>query len=587
MITARTSFALLCLLGAGTLLACGPSARPTPAAVPTEALAEDEPERTAEWLFVTSEGQPARGQQAECVKVAEWVEGEAACTSELCIHARELGREWLERCAKMLPARRAGIERIVEQATERAAMAVDACTTEGKDLMAVRDCGAPEACVQTSQRWISRCGPGYATPLVVLMLSRTLERRFESDPVRIDFDRRACPDLLEQVKAAQGCDGDQACGAGADAASAWLDRCMKADQGVPVTVAFELADVFIGAGKSVEPIPVYKEMTRLPAGFSPLQLQDQRGVVAWACGERPRSLEAYLKIRRECKPGEVIVVHLDADNRARAVSVPHASDSTFSSFFPGLLVVGEQEARQAQALQQFEKRVRQAQEQAAERQYDEALASLAAAVRDHDWTIASHRGFQAVLRQADADLAPAFRSLGKTKASTAAKIRDKDARLLFVGRAAHNPLHDLAIDGSVVPNSYAAPSGLDVTSWMPESWKLYERELRPIVTRTAREQLSAQGRASLRTAVERDTAACVEAEQKAQRAREQVFACLFGTEPCLQSRATELGEALVTPREAANAARQRLLLVLSSMALGVDESGKLDAKRFEAGCMDP
>jgi hypothetical protein len=338
-----TSLAVAATAACGLGASCD-SRPPKPAHTAAE-TEPAEPERTAEWLFVTEQGQVARGPKAECEKVAGWVLGENGCTGELCTHARDLGREWMQRCAKIAAAQRDEVKAVVSEVSRRADLPPDACITQVNDLMRSHSCGEPDACLATAQRWVARCGERYATPLVVLMLARTSERRFKESRT-VQLDRRSCKALAEQIAAAAGCDGEQACEPGTNAAAAFLERCVGKDAPLPIRVALGVADVLVGASRPVEPMLVEAESGQLPEGAASLALGDGRGAVVWVCGERPKDLDAFLQVRRRCSPGEVIVARLDGARRLRVVSVPHASDADFARLFPFLELKGERDARE-------------------------------------------------------------------------------------------------------------------------------------------------------------------------------------------------------------------------------------------------
>ena len=182
---------------------------------------------------------------------------------------------------------------LVGEYEERADLAPDRCIQEGTNLLRTQECGEPEACEKQTQTWIARCGPRYATPLFIVMLTRTLQRRFPDDPNqpvhRVDFDPRSCDVLAEVVGNGVGCDGPEPCRISVEAADAWMQRCFTEDAKVPLKLAFQMADVRVGAGQGVDPIPASPLESRLPDGSFPLQLEDDKGVVAWACGMRPKN----------------------------------------------------------------------------------------------------------------------------------------------------------------------------------------------------------------------------------------------------------------------------------------------------------
>src|SRR4051812_9318258 len=100
----RTYHFSLPVLALTILAACGPEASshvrdPHPDAPKDEWAGI---QRTAEWLYATRDFSGDR--KAECTAVLDWVKNEAECAGPLCVHARDLSTEWVQRCVKLVPA---------------------------------------------------------------------------------------------------------------------------------------------------------------------------------------------------------------------------------------------------------------------------------------------------------------------------------------------------------------------------------------------------------------------------------------------------------------------------------------------------
>lgn len=554
-------------------------------------LAEDEPDTTAEWLFVTSEGERAADPKAKCDKVARWLEGEKECAGEICIHARDLGREWLKKCEKSSADRVALMQDLVGRYEERADLPADTCITDGTGLLRTQECGAPDVCEKQTQRWIARCGPRYATPLFIVMLTRTLQRRFPDDPNspphEVEFDPRPCEVLADVVGNAVGCDGAEPCRLSLEAADAWMDRCYSEDAKVPVLLAFRIADVRVGAGKGVDPIPVNPLERKLADGAFKLQLDDNRGVVAWACGERPKDVADYLRVRSGCKPGELVITRLDATNHVRAVSIPHADDEEFQRLFGFLRVDGERDARELAGIEGFRRSIAEAVAAASERRAERAIPILTRALIPRAWTVARQTAFQKVLTDADGALAPVFKAWGKLKVKQSFRIRGRDDQAMFSGRAVQSPLHDMSVDGSVVPEAFAAPWPLTLNAWMPVSFAAYQDEIAPLARAADRNRPSDDRVSQLISRVGAEIRACAEAEKQIASANDEVVACMSAEGACTQDKLVALASKADPDRRRAESARNTILRILTSGLISRSDIDRLESERLSSGCLDP
>lgn len=562
----------------GFASACG-GPPPRPVSRPDPTPEEDAP--TPQWLFVSESGKPARGPKAECEKVREFVIGDKRCTGELCEHARDLGREWLKRCAKDAPDQVGEVRKVVNDIAERVDMKSDACIHEGNRLLRTNECGKPEACVKQAQRWISKCGDWYATPLVVTILTKRSERRF-TEPTKVEFDTRSCKVMQQSLSKGIGCDGPEKCKETADTVTAWQERCRKEGEGIPIGVAFAMADVLVGASRDVEPIQVDAEGERLDDPAFPLTIKDGKGTAAWVCGERPMTMEAYLAARAKCSPGEIIFSRLDA-HRVRTVSVPHATDAEFSRLFPFLDLRNEREAREKAELPAFARKLREAIDTAGSGKASAAAAQLAAVLLPNAEAISHNLAYKKLLVDADLALQPALREWGKRKAK--ARVADTTEAALFAGRSLDNPLHDLRLDGSVLPGSFAAPKELAWSEWMPESYTAYRKELSKLEA-TAKKKLSEARLESVKERLDAEITSCAAAEAAVNKAEEASAACLFREASCQPARAVSLSQAADADRDRLSAAQRNIAFILSSGIYSRTEVQDIEARKIAAGCMD-
>jgi hypothetical protein len=569
---------LLCLLAGPAILsvACGPPPKP----VVTHDPSADEPPPTPEWLFVSETGPVAKSQKAECEKVFKAVVGEKACTGELCTHARNLGKEWLKKCRKTMSDQADEVTDVVDKASERVDLGADACIREGTGLLRTNDCGKAQACLQQSQKWITACGPRYATPLVVLMLTHLTERKFQ-EPTEVKFDTRSCKDLSDLVAKGVGCAGEEPCKQPADAVAAYMDRCN--DGHAPLTLALAMADVLVGANKGVDPIPVDQETDKVTDAAFPLLTGDGKGMAIWACGERPATAAAYVAARSKCSPGEIIFARLDAGRRVRTLSVPHASDAEFQRLFPFLEIKGERDARAD--LPGFQRKVHEAVDSAKSGQGSAAAAQLAAAIITHAPAIVRSPEFRKVLGDADMFLSPALREWGKRKAAALGKVRDPVDQALFSGRSLQQPAADLRLDGSVLPGSWAPPAGLALSEWMPASFAAYRKETGKLETALKR-KLSESKLEDLKVRITTEITACAAAAAAISKAEDAAAACLFKEADCSPAKAATLSSAADPHRERLAASQRNIALSLSGSVLPPSEVQRIESDKVSAGCLE-
>ena len=576
------------IAAAASLLAvahCG-GPPPKPAGdIPHVSVEDDETNQTAEWLFVAGEGKPARGKKAECEKVATSLAKESACTGDLCTHARDLGKEWLRRCGKIAGERVDAVQELVDSASQRVDMPDNACVREGRELLQNADCDQAEVCAAKAQKWVSRCGERYATPLMVLMMTRTMERRFKEE-THIELDPRSCDTMAKQIAEAYGCDTEAACQAGAETAAAWQSHCVG-EQGAPLLLAFQIADVLVGGGKSVEPMAVEPMLKELPDGAFPLALNDDRGVVAWVCGVRVKDLNGYLTARQGCAPGEVIFAHLDKARRVRTVSVPHASDAEFQRLFSFLKVHGEDDARALATLGDFGKEIATAAEEARANQGERSVRMLVAALAPHVWVISRQEEYQKAMARLDATLEPAFKAWGKVKARAADRIRGSEDFAMFVGRAMDSPLADMKDDGTAALGARATPTAFSLASWIPRSMQAYRSELERARKKAERQPVSEARRRRLQEELASEVGVCAALEKEVSDAEDAAAGCLFGGDGCAEAQSATLSSAADVARQKSLGSRARIDGILTSHALAPGEVERAEADRIAKGCLDP
>jgi len=534
------------------VLACGTPPSPNHGLAPGDSLSDDDQPTTAEWLFVTSEGGRAAAADP-CGFVADWLVAEQTCAGEMCIHARDLGKDWLRMCEKKGARDAIAMKDLVRDFRRRARGTHDACVLEGRSLLRTQDCGGPLACERQAQRWISRCGNAYATPLVVLMLSRTLQRRLSDDPDgpdrEIKFDVRTCETLIQEVESGRGCEGS-ACTKPVESATAWLTRCYEASVKMPTSSAFALADVLVRGGEGVQPMQIETRSPWPTAATFPLMTADKQGIIAWVCGEQPNNLQGYVKARSECGRGEVIAARVNEHNVLRTMAVPHADDATFTRWFPFLEIRGEHEVRAMAELDTFSRGIAQAADKSQGGHPDEAIALFIATLQK-DPSIVRWDAFRKVLQDADRSLVPAFQAWGKRKVRALKTAHGAEEQGLYALRSLLNPLHDTERDGTVLAGSHIAAPWLTLDKWMPLAFIAYKDELSSLQRLANRRPPSRPPTDELNSEIRQ----CQQAEERIKEANGALLACV-SADGCSKEKITSLASVADTHRESARRARE-------------------------------
>jgi len=418
------------------------------------------------------------------------------------------------------------------------------------------------------------------------MLTKKTERRF-SEPTTVNFDARDCKSLQDKMKASFGCDGEEACKDGVDAASAWKTRCLDETARASLEAAFTFASVMVGANQSVDSLAIDASTEAvLPAAY-PLGLGDGKGVALWVCGERPRSLAEYLEVRKKCAPGEVILARVDKKHQVKTVSVPHKNDSEFRRIFPFLELRGERDARDKLGLPVFRESIKQAAELSRGKKPAEAIGKIYGILSDYSGAIARGEDYREALKDADLGLAPAFKEWGKAKVSAAAKVRDATDYIAFAGRSKSSVISDTGADGSIVPGTTLSVLLVDLSQWLPVSYSAYVEQVGRLEREAKRRKPNEVKLSSMRSSLSAEIQACGVAEAETQKSLEQSAACLFEEPSCSASQAATLSMSADSARQRASQARKTIAQILSSGLFPRAEVDRYEAERVSAGCLDP
>jgi hypothetical protein len=546
-------------------------------------VAEPDPEpeiaaRSSEWLYATREVNGSLPD--ECKAVAEWVEKEDKCRGALCVHGRNLARDWVARCTMAPPDQAAKVKALLAGFTKRMDVDPSHCAVNAEAVIK-NGCGKDTTCLATTQEWATKCGSGEGSPLVLRILERTVERRGGG---RLTLDPRSCAEVRKDMLKGVNCTDQFSCEEAAKAVALHRDRCEKDDA---PTIAVASLEAAIIAAAQQPTMPIKAQLKRISPREVPAALADGMGVAISVCGERASDLAKYVTARKTCKSGTIVFAKAfkqpDGTAEVRLGNLDYPDDAVFTARFPTLAVEGEAELRDAQSLATFEAELGKVVAQSAQSP-TAAAKSLGQVVVKFAPSIRRSAAFREALTAADGSLIPAMKELGKMKASAAAKRLTPVEMNGLIGRAQTRPFADMEADGTVVSGAGTRASELELNEVLPKSLEVYLGSMKTamIVAKTRRiDKQTAQMAVQYGKG---QATACATAEKKLSEAETSLLKCAFGVESCDEKRVAELTSVIDEARTTAEAARHRLDLVLTVSPAERDELTQLATT---AGCLDP
>lgn len=582
----RTPRAAVLLLPLTAIPLLGGCPTEPPPRVKEPVLVEDEWTRippSKEWLHATADY--SGDHKAECAHVLEWVKGEEKCRASLCEHGRDLSREWLQRCPKFSGNDAVGSvkeleAKLGERATEKA-------TDCGKafDTMLASGCGDGDpTCKSEGQRWATRCGKSEATPLVMRLLEKTIERKLP-EPAKIELDPRTCDELRADVAAVAACKDQFACAAALPRVETFQSRCHSDAERPTITTAVQLLTVLVGAGKPGEPILTRAGGAGILPDEAPVVLADGSGAVITICDERASNFARYLAGRKACTGSKMVVARAFKTGRGvevRVGALDFPDDATFVARYPTIVGARETEARdkdEATALTvEVSKAADLAQSSAGAA---EGYSLLARTLVAHAPGLRRSAALRALVTAQDEALAPALKELGKAKvAALKGRVAAPDADGLIV-RAKTRAFADVTPEGTVAIGAASRADRLDTTALLPRSMAAYLAALKPARPR----KLDKNAVQAAKSAGAAAAASCGGALRKLQDSKLALINCSFGLETCDAARASGLEKSVDESRLAAEAAYHELDLARTGGA--VDEVDALTRAAEQAGCREP
>jgi hypothetical protein len=534
---------------------------------------------SGEWLYVTRDVQG--GHETECQAVAEWIAGESACEANACGHGSSLAKDWLSRCPAIDKDDEPAVRDMAAKLKQRARGDDNACATDAEAILR-GECDGDASCKTAAQSWATRCGATLGSPLVMRMVERSVERKVGK---RTTLDARNCDELFGDVKKGVACANQIACGDATKAVTTYRARCVSDEEPDTIAAASAAASVLVGAGERVPKLAV--RASKVSPRDVATALEDGSGVALSVCGERVQPLAGYVQKRAACKDGAIVFARAVKSGdglELRVGTLPFPDDVTFAARFPSLVVHGEAELRDAQALAGFEAALDKA---AALASSDAAgaLPVLAKAVAQNAAALRRTPAFREALTARDAALVPALKELGKLKAK-AAKTKLTVAELSgLLARADTRAFADVLVDGTVSVGGQSRASELDTVELLPRSMAAYREGVKPALALGKLRKVDAKTSAMALKYGKMKAQACGEAERKLSQTEGEAIACAFGATPCDDAKLVALGTVLDEARAAAESARHQLDLVTTGPAAGgKDELVQVAAT---AGCLDP
>ncbi len=536
-----------------------------------------------EWLHATADY--SGDHPSECVHVLAWVKGEEKCRASLCEHGRDLAGEWLQRCPKFVDKDAVGpVKELQEKLTERATEKPTDCGNAFEKM--VRDgCGDDdETCEASGQRWATRCAKSEATPLVIRLLEKTIERK-RSEPAKVELDPRSCDELRADVAAVATCKDQFACAAALPRLDAFRSRCDEDEDRPTITTAVQILTVVVGAGKPGEPILTRAGGAGILPDEAPVVLADGSGAVISICDERASDFARYFAGRKACTGSKMVVAR--AFKTARGVEVrvgalDFPDDATFVARYPTIASARETEARDKEEAAVLAVELNKVVDLASSPAGAvKAYSLFARAMVAHAPGIRRSAALRAQVTARDEALIPALKELGKAKvAALRGRVTPAFADGL-IQRAKTRAFADVTADGTVQIGAASRADRLDTSALLPRSMAAYLDALKPARPR----KLDKKAVQAAKAAGSAAAAVCGTALRTLQDSKLALINCSFGLETCDDTKPEALKKSVDDARVAAESAYHDLDLARTGGA--VDEIDALAKAAEQSGCREP
>lgn len=543
---------------------------PTSANQPVYSGGNDAWKRSAVWLYAT-EGATG-GQEGECRRMFELLEGELSCKGAMCKTGAELATEWLDKCSELAAGQAEAIRGTEQTLRKRATEPPSPCSAEYDDLLS-SGC-KPETCREKAQAWATSCGDHEAGALTGTILQKRVARRVGGD----SLDLRGCASIEKALVDGAKCANETECREALPHVEAYAARCQGEGRRPDVTTAVAQLAITAGANREAKPIAVAADVKPLARDAVPLVLADGSGAILSLCHQRPVDLKGFLALQERCVGNPLTIARLfygkSGDPSVQVGELPAPAGLDPPSPYPWLEIHGERD--------RYAKR---------------KAASLGAALGALGGSGAAEIGklitligeyapwldgapeVQQALQSADSKLAPLFAAAADTKVKGSKLVFEPADVRGFIERSNTHPLADLTPAGSFALGAVTQAYWLETASLLPQSTAAYRKRLAPLeqrlrVTRTLLPGAVAVARAKGTSHAK----ACAAAQSKEQSIEQKLNGCVFTS--CNEGEV----EALVTAWHEARALAQRERIA-ADVALGPTGSGtEREGRISNQGC---
>lgn len=574
------------ILFGGLLTGCPTTSDPPTKHKHSEPLQEDEwagIQRTAEWLYATRDFSGKR--LDECVEVLKWIRDESKCKGSLCIHARDLTREWQARCPKIADkgdVDHADVEELLSQYEAHTKEEPTPCGREAEEMLK-GGCGKDKTCMATAESWATRCGKSDGTPLVVRMIERTVERKLP-EPKRVSLDTRSCQDLQEEMRSGIACSNQFECEESVRKLKNYRERCeVNGARPTAQVASYQLA-VLAKAGQPTPPIPLTMASASFPTKENPTALADNMGLIMSVCETRVKTLEEYLATRRTCQDGKLLFTGItkeQGDPRARLGRLDVPSDAVLLARLPSMVAAGEAELREKQALAALGPELEKV-GALAKNNPGEAIPALIKALEPYRVVLRRSATLQKSIAVRDDDLVPLFRELGKRKQAASKARMERPMFLGFVTRAGQRLLADVTAAGEVEAGSVGPFDWLETEGLLPHSTEALTASMKLAFAQAKVTRVDKRTSDLARAYGTAQIQACGEGFKTLSETQRGLVKCALGIETCDDEKTQQLGKQNDDTRKKIDEAQHQIDLVLTGP--GVNLKDELREAMTSAGC---
>lgn len=529
------SLALLFCAGCG-----GEAPRPATLAPPDEWASLP---KSPQWLYALGGFNGSR--KDECGEAEKWITGESECQASSCEDGRDLAKDWLGRCSKLVPGEVEKVKASLATYEERVSQPDTTCSIDMKQILGGK-CGEDKTCEAAAQKWITRCASKQGSPLGVRVLVTFVQRRVRDHDV--EMDTHSCGDLRADVAAGMSCTDKFKCEAAVEKINVYRARCQ--DEGDRPTIALALAEMTILAAAEQKTDPILAvaddETSAEIKPKLPPSVADGSAIVVSVCGARVASAEAYAAARKECDAGGTITFarsfKIPGGFEVREGKVLVAELPTFIARYPSLVMPGEREAYDRERAADFDAKLSEAVKLALDpKTAGEAGRALMALLRVRGREIYRSETMRASISAKDAAFVAALKEIGKVKGAA----KGAKAELASIARRGlKHAFSDMDDDRTVRFGAVSWAAIFDTSALLPQSHAAYLTAMKPLLKKTEKEKVSEDVDADEARAFGALADDCQTGTVSAKSAEKELLECAFGQRTCDAAKVESLQKAV-------------------------------------------